>query len=225
VISCASWYGADLASGNHYSHPAIPVWNALIRFGFFIITGLLIATLRENIRIQERLALTDSLTGLCTRRAFDERFQHDLAIAKREQGVMTVAYLDLDNFKSLNDSSGHAEGDNLLRELGKVLLQSVREADSVARLGGDEFALILPQTDQQGAELTISKIKAELDKIFTGRRASVGCSISVVTFESPTSLSAEDALIAADKLMYRVKHSGKGAIAFHNVGEPSDRGL
>jgi diguanylate cyclase (GGDEF)-like protein len=218
VLSCISWYTADLAAGNQYSHPAIPVWNAFIRLGFFYITGSLLTALRESLRAQQQLARTDGLTGLYVRREFDSRLKHDLAMAQRRNGALTLAYVDLDDFKTVNDTHGHAGGDRLLRAIARVLRSSVREVDTVARIGGDEFALILPDTDGRGAQQAISKLTCELHEALGATDFGVTCSIGVVTFlDSAT--SPEHAVAAADELMYQVKHKGKGAVAFSVLGE------
>ncbi len=218
VLSCVVWYIADLTSGNQYSHPAIPVWNALVRFGFLSITGSLITSLRENLRTQQYLARTDSLTGLYGRRAFEDRLDHDLAMAQRHKTVLTLAYLDLDDFKTLNDTRGHAEGDRVLRVMGRVLKGSVRDTDTAARLGGDEFALVLPDTDSEGAQQVIAKLKRGLDEALEEGARGVACSIGVVTFLGSVR-SSQEAVASADDLMYQVKHKGKGAVAFIVLGE------
>lgn len=216
ILSAVSWYIADLAAGNYYSHPAIPVWNAFVRFGFFLITGALLTVLRDYLRIQAELARTDGLTGLYGRRAFEERLKHDLALGQRRKSAFTIAYVDLDDFKAVNDTQGHAGGDRLLRLIGDVLQSSVRMSDTPARLGGDEFALLMPDTDDSGARQVISKLNQQLQEALGAINSKVTYSMGVVTFlDSAT--SPERALVAADELMYRVKHSGKGAVAFSVV--------
>lgn len=217
VLSCISWYIADLAAGNQYSHPAIPFWNALVRFGIFLIIGLLLVVLRKNLRIQQHLARTDALTGLYGRRAFEDRLKHDLALGQRRKSALTIAYLDLDDFKTVNDTRGHVGGDRLLRLIGRVLQGSVRGTDTPARVGGDEFALLMPDTDNRGAQQMISKLTREIHEALAASDCRATCSIGVVTFlDSAT--SPERALAAADELMYQVKHKGKGAVAFSVVG-------
>ena len=213
VISCVCWYIAELATGHQYSYSAIPVWNALVRFGFFLITSLLLTALRDSLLNQRRLARTDALTELYGRRAFEDRLEHDLALAQRRKSALTLAYVDLDNFKAVNDTYGHPEGDRVLRTTGRVLKNSVRQTDTVARLGGDEFALVLPDTDSRGAQQLIAKLTRELQEAFTAGKLGVTCSIGVVTFLGP-SLSAEKAVAAADALMYEVQRKGKGGVAF-----------
>lgn len=89
VLSCAAWFAADFYSGNQYSNALIPYWNALVRLGFFLISGLLLSALRDSLQYQQRhLASTDSLTGLYGRRAFEERLAHDLALARRRKSAV-----------------------------------------------------------------------------------------------------------------------------------------
>jgi len=217
-LSCVSWFVADLAAGNQYSHPAIAVWNAFIRFGFFLITGVLLNALHTTLRAQFHLAKTDSLTGLYGRRVFDDRLKHDIASGQRRKSALTLAYVDVDDFKAVNDTHGHAGGDRVLREIGRVLKGSLRETDTAARVGGDEFALILPDTDGIGAQRAISRFTSELHNALEASVLGVTCSIGVVTFlDSAT--SSEHALAAADKLMYEVKNKGKGAVAFSVLGQ------
>jgi diguanylate cyclase (GGDEF)-like protein len=220
VLSCIGWYVADLAAGNRYSHPAIPVWNALIRLGFFVVTGLLLDALRRSLRAQQHLARTDALTGLGGRRAFEERLEHDLALAQRRASTLSLAYLDLDGFKAVNDSYGHAEGDRLLSAVGRLLNGAVREADTAARLGGDEFALVLPDTDERGARQVVDKLSRELGEVLAAHPGGVGCSIGVVTLLDAAT-PPQRALAAADALMYEVKRKGKGAVAFTVLGGPA----
>ena len=218
IMSCATWYAAEIAVGGHYSHPAIPVWNALVRFGFFLITAVLLTALRKSLLTQQQLARTDALTGLCSRRAFEERLEHDLALAQRRKSPLTLSYVDLDGFKAVNDTRGHAEGDRVLRVVGQSLKDAIRETDTAARIGGDEFALILPDTDDRGARQAISKLTRELHKSLAASNCGISCSIGAVTYLDAAT-SPENALAAADKLMYEAKHSGKGAVAFSVLGE------
>ena len=213
ILSCAVWYIAEVAAGAQYSHPAIQVWNALVRLGFFLITSLLLSALRKSLLGEQRLARTDSLTELSGRRAFEERLRHDLVLAQRRKSIVSLAYVDLDDFKAVNDARGHAEGDRVLRAIGQVLRESVREADTAARIGGDEFALVLPDTDRCGAEQVIAKVNRGLQETLQAGAWPVTCSVGVITFLDPA-IAPETAIAAADALMYEAKRNGKGAVAY-----------
>jgi diguanylate cyclase (GGDEF)-like protein len=213
LLSCVSWYAADVLSGHVYAHPAIPYWNALVRLAYFLVTGLLLVTLRAAFQRQQMLARTDVLTGLHSRRAFEERLEHDLALARRHGRPLTLVYVDLDNFKTLNDARGHAAGDEALRTVARILERATRRTDTVARLGGDEFALVLPETARGGAEGVVGKASAELRQALAALAPRLGCSIGVMTF-SKAPESVEEVVRKADALMYAAKHQGKGATVF-----------
>ncbi len=214
LLSCLSWYIADTAAGSHYSHPVIPVWNALVRLAFFLITAELLAMLRRSLRRNQHLARTDGLTGLYGRRAFEDRLAHDLEVARRRREPLALAYVDVDDFKAVNDTHGHAGGDRVLREIGRVLEHAVREADTAARVGGDEFALVFPDTDEAGARRVVSKLAAALRESLDAEGFDTTVSIGVVIFNGPPA-SPGRAVAAADEAMYRVKQGGKNAIGFH----------
>jgi diguanylate cyclase (GGDEF)-like protein len=219
LISCVVWYVADLGAGHPYTHPAIPVWNALIRLGFFMITSLLLTSLHATMRQLSHLAKMDALTGLYGRRAFEERLQHDLVAAHRRHAPITVVYIDVDNFKAINDRYGHAEGDLVLRAIGRLLNHGLRMSDTAARLGGDEFALILPDTDNHGGRRLIEGISRQFEEAFREHGSAITCSIGAVTFIAP-GLSAARAIESADALMYEVKRQGKGAVAYRVLDGP-----
>ena len=218
-LSCLCWYIADLAAGHPYSHSAIPVWNALVRLGFFLITAMLLTALRTNVRALQDLARTDALTGLFGRREFDARLKHDLVLALRRKGALTVGYVDLDNFKAVNDTYGHIGGDLVLCAIAAALKDSLRQSDTVARLGGDEFALLLPDSDTSRAKEVIARLQSKLGEIPILSEWGITCSIGIVTFLELPALP-EQVIAAADQLMYKVKLSGKGAVAFSVVGDP-----
>lgn len=213
ILSSVSWYFADAADGHPYSYPGIAVWNSLMRLGFYIITTLLLSALHESLRRQRQLARTDALTGLYSRRAFEGRLKHDLALGQRRKSALTLAYVDLDDFKAINDTYGHPGGDALLRLVGQVLRMSVRTADTAARIGGDEFALIMPDADAREAQHVVPRMTLALRAALDANGYQVTCSVGVVTFlESATTPAG--VLAAADNLMYQVKRNGKGAVAY-----------
>ncbi len=222
-LASVTWFLADIGGGDHYSHPAIPVWNALVRLGIFLITASLLTALRASLVKQRHLARTDGLTGLFSRRAFEERLSHDLALARRHGLPLTLVYVDVDDFKAVNDTRGHAEGDRVLRLLGELLRGAVREADTPGRLGGDEFTLLLPDTDGEGARAVVSKLRAELQRSLRSGSTEVTCSIGAVTIHDPK-VSAEAALDAADELMYESKRRSKGEAAFSVIGAGTPQG-
>jgi diguanylate cyclase (GGDEF)-like protein len=157
----------------------------------------------------ERRALHDPLTGLANRTLFHDRLQH--ALARRNQAV-AVLFLDLDDFKTVNDSSGHGAGDEVLCSVADALRRTVRPADTVARLGGDEFAVLLDDNpDVYAAGLVASRLIAAVQQptIVAGSRHSIGASIGVSLGNSGVA-TADDLMRDADIAMYVSKGKGKG---------------
>lgn len=212
-MAAIAWLIADVAGGHVYSMPGLHVWNMSIRLGFFIVVALLLAALRGAHAVEQRFARTDFLTGLLNSRYFTELAERELDRARRYEQPVSVAFLDVDNFKEVNDLLGHAAGDELLAAVGAELTRTTRRTDVVARLGGDEFAMLLPQADEEAARQAIAKVEAALNDAMAAHRWPVTFSIGVVTFrKAPESVT--DLVIAADHVMYSVKTGGKARAAF-----------
>lgn len=221
IASSLTWYGAEFEGGYPYDRPAIPVWNALVRLAFFVIVASLLSALSRRLLAERNLARTDPLTGLLNARTFREQLDHDIALSARVGAMLTVAYIDLDNFKSVNDSRGHSAGDALLIALARTMNATIRRSDTAARLGGDEFALILPGTDLAGARSVIEKLAGQLNTALKDQNWGNTFSIGAVVIDVPRARAA-DVIAAADRLMYVAKNGGKNAIA---IGLYSDAAL
>jgi len=162
IISAGIWLYADLAAGSQYSSLLIPAWNMLVRLVFFLIILRLLIVVREKLALEESLAATDPLTGLSNRRYFQEQLEREYARNKRHPEPFTIVYLDLDNFKYVNDTMGHAVGDVLLQNVAQTLLTEVRSSDFVSRLGGDEFAILFPMLDKSSTSFVLEKLQSKL---------------------------------------------------------------
>jgi diguanylate cyclase (GGDEF)-like protein/PAS domain S-box-containing protein len=161
------------------------------------------------------LAEHDPLTDLCNRRKFTEEFEKSLRTAIRYKHNNALLFLDLDQFKDINDTSGHAAGDELLKLVAKTLKKVTRFTDLVARLGGDEFAILLPESDDIGAVTLSQKIISELNKIqleYGSVRHKVSTSIGIVNFPL-IDATVHELMGYADLAMYKAKSKGKGT--FH----------
>jgi diguanylate cyclase (GGDEF)-like protein len=200
-------------SGHSYSNNLIPVLNAAVRFGFFFTTMLLVSEVKSLAKLQNTLATTDGLTGLLNARAFKDLSQTILHLAERHNHPVVLGYIDLDNFKSVNDHSGHSEGDRALQTVAKTLAGSVRAVDIVGRLGGDEFAILLPETNSAGAEELFGRIRERLIQEVAARGWPISFSIGVAVFPV-CHPDIEELLKIADRLMYVVKNSGKNNVIF-----------
>lgn len=156
-------------------------------------------------------------------RWFGEAAQAIFHIAARYGRPTVIGYIDLDNFKSVNDTLGHTEGDHVLRTIASILLKSVRSADLVGRLGGDEFVVLLPETTYTGAVTTFENLRKRLLKETGEHMWPIGFSIGVAVFLTPPS-SIDEAIKAADALMYRVKNGGKNNMLVEEYGRLDELG-
>ncbi len=171
----------------------------------------------EEIR---RLAHVDVLTGLPNRALFNERLERALAQAKRYKRTFALLFLDLDGFKSVNDTYGHAMGDQVLREVGKRLPETIRVADTVSRLGGDEFTILLIQLNTpEEAVIVAERILASLAQplSFADKTITIGASIGISVFPKDGE-EAAPLLQRADNAMYLAKVSGKNTFRFYVAG-------
>lgn len=209
-LSAGLWLAVDVWSGNRYSHTFSYVWNAIIRLGFFLLPVFVIRLNRAR-RHEQELARTDFLTGVLNTRYFRELAQMEINRSLRYGHPFTVVYLDADNFKTVNDTFGHATGDTALQVIAGIVRTHVRKTDIVARMGGDEFVVLLTETDAQTAPVVISNMQRELLKAMGDNGWPVTFSIGVLTVTVPY-LSVDEMLIRADQLMYRAKNEGKNGI-------------
>ncbi|HEX9436539.1 MAG TPA: GGDEF domain-containing protein [Candidatus Limnocylindria bacterium] len=184
----------------------IPLFGALLAgaTGFFLVyTDAYRAAERSRI-----LALTDPLTELPNRRAFEERLK--LAFERKEP--FALLYVDLDGFKQINDRLGHAAGDDVLREVGAILRQAVRQADMASRIGGDEFCLLLAAADADSTRVVAERVLAGLRALPISRGAPLSASFGIATHRDGS--DPEEVVAAADAAMYRAKREGGTRIAF-----------
>lgn len=160
--------------------------------------------LREEEREAQELARADALTGLPNRRAFDEALEAELARSRRAGSTTSVALLDLDRFKEINDRHGHLDGDRCLREVGAAITRALRAGDRAFRWGGDEFGLVLPDTDIQAADQAAARIASEiLNKCAAadGRPLSISWGVA----ESEENMGVSELLGRADLAMMTLK--------------------
>ena len=158
----------------------------------------------------------DALTGLFNRRVFDDRLAHAIVRASRTQSSFALIYLDLDDFKAINDGLGHRIGDELLKQVGARLRTCVRTADTVCRWGGDEFAIIMEAADASHAAVLVDRIEAAMSEPFVLDKTAIDVSASVGLSLYPTDATDADALVqSADAAMYRAKRGAKIGRAVH----------
>lgn len=210
-ISAVTWLTADLLTVPDLPHHLIPFWNAALRLGFFLIITLLLFQLKTVLERERRLARQDHLTQVYNSRAFYELAKQELNRSHRYGHPLTLAYFDLDNFKTVNDNFGHQIGDQLLATVGEVIRQSIRVSDIAARMGGDEFALLLVESDSETARQLVARIQTNLLAAMRENGWPVTFSIGVVSWQQPLK-RVEELIKAADHLMYEVKNNGKNKV-------------
>lgn len=211
AVSAWIWIFAEVGGGQSYSHQSIPIWNTLVRFAFFVTLSWLLRSLRTQLSVERRLSRTDSLTGALNSRAFTESLVRTGRLAGRTRSPLALAYLDLDNFKQVNDQHGHSEGDKVLRTAAQVVGSRLRATDSFGRVGGDEFAILMPATSASGAQSLMDDVDQAFRSAMAVGNWPVGFSIGVAVFQPPPP-NADDMIRQADELMYRVKRAGKGNV-------------
>jgi diguanylate cyclase (GGDEF)-like protein len=190
-------------------------WSVVLlnQVSFGVVAGITIFAfnhIRRNESLLRDLATHDQLTRVLNVRAFTERLADELRRVARYHRPLALLYLDLDDFKIVNDSHGHQTGDAVLRLVAEAIRQAVRQADVVGRMGGDEFAVLMPETESALATAAADRLAAGLRSVLNGSPA-VTASIGVV---SPiTQATDTDVLIRrADQAMYEAKKSGKNRV-------------
>jgi diguanylate cyclase (GGDEF)-like protein len=212
LLSTFVWLLTDL-SGHIYTNPVVPLWNTLVRLTFFCLVAVLLSALKSTMEREKASARTDHLTGAGNLRFFLELLQKEIDRSLRYKHPFTLVYIDLDNFKTVNDQFGHVVGDEVLRSLVTYITTHVRKTDAVARLGGDEFALLLPETTEESARIALTKLHSGLLEKMEQNKWSVTFSVGVLTCCAPL-VKADELVRMADELMYSVKYEGKNAITY-----------
>lgn len=163
------------------------------------------------------MAFRDQLTGLNNRRYFDQTIGKEISRAKRYERELTLALIDIDHFKDVNDTYGHLKGDNVLATIASVLMNSSREADIVCRFGGEEIALLLPETSPANARLLAEKLRVKIASVV---REIDGISVTVsigLAGCSGECANAHDLVRAADAALYTAKKAGRDRVAVHGI--------
>lgn len=213
VIAAAAALCALLGNLGHIPplSPAVQFWNLLTELGVFATVAALLASLKQRLVVESERALTDVLTGLKNRRGFQEAALAEIERVRRHRQPLTLALLDLDDFKHVNDTLGHEAGDEVLVAVSNLLRERLRITDVVCRLGGDEFALLLPETAASEAATAFRDLLVRVASTARERGWPVGLSLGAVTFNSsPQTL--DDALRETDALLYEAKRAGKGQL-------------
>jgi diguanylate cyclase (GGDEF)-like protein len=188
-------------------------WRIANGAAYVAVVAVAMAGLQRLRRSQAQLAqlvIQDQLTNVLNARAFADRLTEELDRNRRYPRPLALLYMDLDNFKIINDTHGHQTGDAVLRLVADAMRSSVRHSDIVGRLGGDEFAVLMPETDAPLADAAAKRLVANLRDVFKGT-PNVTASLGVVSCTA-TDASTDDLLRRADQAMYDAKKQGKDRV-------------
>jgi diguanylate cyclase (GGDEF)-like protein len=190
------------------------IWEMFADAAVFFSGTFLIGQLKKMFNMMTDRAHTDYLTQANNRGYFYEISNIELSNSYRYKHPISLAFIDLDNFKEVNDTQGHEVGDKLLVTVAATLKSGLRRGDLLGRLGGDEFAVMLHQADQEQAKVVVERMRENLLKSIQPFKSNVSFSIGVVTYESNKHINIDELVADADKAMYSVKQTTKDAIRF-----------
>jgi diguanylate cyclase (GGDEF)-like protein len=204
-----------LAGGEFHT---LHAWHAAVSFTSNAVVAWVVSRLKASrlqilllLDVERRMAREDPLTELASVRAFRERLRLEVDRMKRHKKPMSLLYLDLDDFKRVNDERGHAAGDETLARVGRLLHALTRKVDLCGRLGGDEFAVLMPETGAHDAIVVANRVREGMHKPFSEGGAGIGLSAGVGTFLTPP-MDEQVATNEVDQLMYEAKRSGKNRV-------------
>ncbi|MBN2875199.1 MAG: diguanylate cyclase [Spirochaetales bacterium] len=193
---------------------------ALLIVSTFGYVGLVLAlyllhTERKRLHI---MSSTDSLTGLCNRRTISAVLEHELQRYERYKTPLSVMIIDIDDFKQVNDTYGHEEGDKVLKKLATIMMSTLRSTDTIGRWGGEEFITILQNTPFEAAMIAANKLRESVEKNQVSEKKTITISVGVSTY---TGKETMDTLVGrADTAMYQAKRSGKNRVLGYSGENP-----
>jgi diguanylate cyclase (GGDEF)-like protein len=211
LLAVTVWMAAQYFNGAHRWSAWIWGANFVTQTLAFLTVSLLVALLAERLEAEASLGRRDELTGMPNRRALLEEAAVVLPLCRRHGNAVSLAFLDLDNFKQVNDSLGHERGDDVLRAFAAVLTSTPRASDVAARVGGDEFVLLMPHTRRAEALALVQRIRSRFAA--DARVAQTGVTVSAgLLTEDPATSTIDELLRQADAALYDGKLSGKNRV-------------
>lgn len=221
AIAAICWFTVDLTSLHPETNEAIISWNAFSRLGIFALLAYAVSlqvALKRALKQEQLSARTDKLTGLLNREGFREEVEDEIARARRYRHPLSLAFIDLDDFKHVNDTFGHARGDRLLLDVSQTIMRTIRKTDYAGRVGGDEFTICFPETGPDNIRATIGKLLQAMEILTSQTGWQVTASVGVVTYV--TICDTYDTMLGnADKLMYAAKEKGKNGAEYLVIAE------
>lgn len=216
VVCTGMWFTVDATTRAYSLHPLVVAWNIFVELSIFLLVTFLLGTIQSLLDHEHDVSHTDQLTGMPNRRAFYEQASSTLRQARETRQPVTVAFLDLDNFKRVNDRLGHEAGDRLFRDAGRILTTLPTARALTARLGGDEFVVLFSGIGPEEAKTMLGALHRRILRLLQRRRWRVGVSMGGAHFQrAPATVDA--VLSLADRLMYQVKRREKNRLIVQEV--------
>jgi diguanylate cyclase (GGDEF)-like protein len=211
-FACAfAWFVVAKLTGEAQLPNYLPYWNAFIRLAFYLTVSYLLAELHSARKRESKLARTDGITGVANKKLFIELAGMELKKSRRYGHPFTVSYIDLDNFKNINDYGGYKIGDYVLQIVAQTIKNTVRETDIVARIGGDEFIIFLPGLAYEPAEIVVNRVRDILLETMDKNLWPVTFSIGAITYINAPE-TVDEIIEKSDYLMYCIKKRGRNII-------------
>lgn len=208
----------DIAAGRYDVTPDIHTRDEVGQLAdYFALLGQKLHEREEQLEKAIDLANKDGMTGVFNHRHFRARFQEYFALAKRSGHPLSLILTDIDHFKKFNDTYGHQQGDQVIKDIAKILTQSARDTDLVARYGGEEFVVVLPNTDLNGAKILAERMRKnyeshKIQNINDGSTISSTCSLGVATLTAGNFESIDKMIEHADQNLYKAKKGGRNQV-------------
>ena len=211
ILCSLIWFAENVADKTHLFHSRISYLNMSVEVVFFFLATLLVCMLKDALGTNEELSMQDALTGAINRNAFYDMAGREISRLERYKHPLTVACMDIDNFKVVNYRFGHNAGDRLLCSVANTVRKNLRKLDIISRFGGDEFTILLPETGPEAAQVVLSRIRNILLNTMESNKWPVTFTFGTVTFLKAPS-SVEEMMKKVGGVMYAGKDSGMNTI-------------
>jgi diguanylate cyclase (GGDEF)-like protein len=211
IFSAITWATSDLVSGHIYSHITVRIWNTLMVLGMFLFVAYSITTIKKLFIKEHEHVDIDDLTGLANIKFFYEQARIEISRLAKQKLPLTLAYIDINNLRHVNDTLGHIAGDYILHEVAHIMKSTLRPTDIISRLGGSKFAVLMPETANENAMVIINKVQEHLLDVVKKNGWPVAFSTGVVTCDGLAYTLDELIAMAAD-LMNAARETGKNVV-------------
>ena len=225
IISESEWY---LLAGRHQLPERDEFFQKLTKLNNELVNKTRELT-KKNVELEktrariEELLRTDELTGISNRRAFMEFYEKFYSLSRRHSSLLSMVMIDLDNFKEINDTYGHNAGDEVLKKIGELLAENIRQEDMAARIGGDEFNILLPETSLEKAAEFAERLRVKIDQLdLDDISHKLSASFGVVELDEDE--SKDELLQRADENLYHAKETGKDRIDISKIRNTEEEG-